>query len=153
MAGVWVGSAEWDLVWVGDRAIIDLGAGAAAFRWYWDRLPHDLRGTLIFRSLSEVQDMTGGNAWAAWRTAVLPEFNSSGMCWRCSVPLWLFLIPLLIPTARAWLARSIVPGACPRCGYDRAGLPAATPCPECNAPPPADPHSGHTDPAASPARS
>ncbi len=59
------------------------------------------------------------------------------------VVLWLAIRPL-----RPWRRRRA--GRCTHCGYDRAGLPADSVCPECGH---AVPHSGHTAPAASPARS
>ena len=49
------------------------------------------------------------------------------------VPLWLPLALFALPTAYLWWAdsRRVRPGRCPKCRYDRAGLAADDPCPEC----------------------
>ncbi len=52
------------------------------------------------------------------------------------VPLWLPALLSLLATAAAWRAdakylRRVREGACPACGYDRAGLAAGSLCPEC----------------------
>jgi hypothetical protein len=56
--------------------------------------------------------------------------------WMVRGPLW----PLMVVSALAatWLWRTDFvgrrrPGLCPSCGYDRRGLDAAGPCPECGA--------------------
>jgi hypothetical protein len=59
---------------------------------------------------------------------------------RASVPIWSVLLILLTATAFAWRTplRTTLRrrrGACPACGYARAGLPAAAACPECGAAP------------------
>ncbi len=54
------------------------------------------------------------------------------------IPLWPFVAISIATTAAAWrmdtlAQRSQRPGVCPACGYDRTGLAADAPCPECNA--------------------
>ena len=57
------------------------------------------------------------------------------------IPLWFAIAPCLGTTATAWLmdriARQRGKKRCGNCGYDRAGIDAAAPCPECGSPTPA----------------
>lgn len=53
-----------------------------------------------------------------------------------AVPLWFPFLVVAIPAALAWrldalATRRAREGKCPKCSYDRAGLAAAAPCPEC----------------------
>lgn len=53
-----------------------------------------------------------------------------------AIPLWIPLVLVAIPTALAWrtditAARRTRLRLCPACAYDRSGLLALTPCPEC----------------------
>jgi hypothetical protein len=57
-----------------------------------------------------------------------------------SLPGWVVTVPLVTGTAAAWrldlLARRRErAGCCPKCNYDRRGLPGASVCPECGAVP------------------
>lgn len=59
------------------------------------------------------------------------------------VPFWLPAIFTLSASLGAWRLETLArrrerAGACPRCRYSRAGLPAISPCPECGAAPTAD---------------
>lgn len=51
------------------------------------------------------------------------------------IPLWVPALLPVVPTVIAWrrdnVARCKPKGACPACGYDRAGLARAAACPEC----------------------
>ncbi|MFO0857475.1 MAG: hypothetical protein U0640_09000 [Phycisphaerales bacterium] len=54
------------------------------------------------------------------------------------IPLWPFVAISIAITAAAWRMDTLAQrrkrlGGCPACGYDRAGLSAYAPCPECNA--------------------
>jgi hypothetical protein len=53
-----------------------------------------------------------------------------------SIPIWTFILPFFVAANIAWrfdhLARRRARlNHCPTCNYDRTGLPAASPCPEC----------------------
>ena len=66
--------------------------------------------------------------WFRWNTVWL--FS------HVEVPLWSPALLCLLATAAAWRAdatylRRVREGACPACGYDRAGLAAGAVCPEC----------------------
>lgn len=51
------------------------------------------------------------------------------------IPLWFLWTLTALATAWLWISdRRRVPGACPACGYSRAGLAAGGPCPECGSP-------------------
>lgn len=62
----------------------------------------------------------------------VPELRVNTLSdWSVQIPLW---IPLLLTTATAatlWTKRLRTPRGHCRCGYDRRGLPATAPCPEC----------------------
>lgn len=64
----------------------------------------------------------------SWRSTI----SASGMIF---VPLWMPLVPLAGATLWVFLARRAGPECCGACGYDRSGLPAAAPCPECGTQP------------------
>jgi hypothetical protein len=56
------------------------------------------------------------------------------------LPLWLPLVIVGVPTSFLWYrarpsAARRHAGLCPKCGYDRRGIDAARPCPECGAAP------------------
>lgn len=50
-----------------------------------------------------------------------------------SLPLWIPFAAFALPGAWLWRRRRglVRLGGCPACGYDRTGLAAAVPCPEC----------------------
>lgn len=61
-----------------------------------------------------------------------------------SIPIWPVAMIAVIVTVAAWRLDTLARrrsriGCCPKCGYDRAGLAGASPCPECDAPAPAPP--------------
>ncbi|MFO0858179.1 MAG: hypothetical protein U0640_12580 [Phycisphaerales bacterium] len=54
-----------------------------------------------------------------------------------AIPLWPLALMPAIPMGITWFrskraASRLKSGFCPRCGYNRSGLPAEAPCPECN---------------------
>ena len=54
------------------------------------------------------------------------------------IPLWPLIVISIVATAAAWRMDTLAQrrkriGGCPACGYDRTGLAANAPCPECNA--------------------
>ena len=75
----------------------------------------------------------------AWKPFSLEwgfEWSSSARGISFTVPLWFPFLLTLLATALAWwadlkYARCALAGNCPKCGYGRAGLPAAGLCPEC----------------------
>lgn len=80
-------------------------------------------------------------AYGSFRSAALfPGIIS----WQVVFPLYVPLILLAGASAAAWAAQSRAArrarlGLCPKCRYDRAGLPAGVVCPECGASAPAGP--------------
>ena len=100
------------------------------------------------------------DVWAVMQAAgqiqmfddVITMGSSHPLLWRprwiwLQIVGWLSIIPLWIPAALglavgvpAWVLdrrarRAIAAGACPKCHYDRSGIPAAALCPECSAAP------------------
>jgi hypothetical protein len=58
----------------------------------------------------------------------------------CFIPLWMPIVMVLGPTLVAWRLDALATrrarvNHCPKCRYDRTGLTAGAPCPECSAPP------------------
>lgn len=62
-----------------------------------------------------------------------PQYMSFGPAFSLFIPLWLPLLTFTAPAALAWRFHLKRPreGHCPTCSYNREGLPAAAPCPEC----------------------
>lgn len=89
-------------------------------------------------------DGSGESLWGTDRAGVWPprwwpEFETDGRGGRgVGLPLWIPTAACLLAAAAFWRTdaahrRRLRTGLCPACGYDRAGLPAAAACPECNA--------------------
>lgn len=75
-------------------------------------------------------------------TGVWADAARTRLIWPVRLPIWPAVGISLLVTAAAWrldtlTRRRLRIGCCPKCGYDRAGLPPASPCPECDAPRPA----------------
>jgi hypothetical protein len=66
-------------------------------------------------------------------SAFWPEFNNGPWGSNFTIPLWLPLLALLLPTLLLWYVdrRRFPPGHC-RCGYNLTGLTSGR-CPECGA--------------------
>jgi len=64
-------------------------------------------------------------------------YGRNWFSWRIDMPLWPFVAIAIGTTAAAWRIDAIArrksrSWACTNCGYDRTGLAANAPCPECN---------------------
>jgi hypothetical protein len=59
--------------------------------------------------------------------------------WRLAIPVWMLMVLPFVTAITAWrldtLAQRTHLNHCRTCNYDRRGLPAASPCPECGAVP------------------
>jgi hypothetical protein len=68
---------------------------------------------------------------AQWCLGVLYSRHSGA--WAVGVGLWWPVLLTVGPAAFLWYKdrRRFGPHACKKCGYDRSGLPADSPCPEC----------------------
>jgi len=70
----------------------------------------------------------------------IPRWDYLSGYWGISIPLWMPFLLFAIPTALLWRRDQIATkrariGRCPCCGYDRRGLAADSPCPECGTAP------------------
>ena len=121
VAGVWVSSILWVAWWTGAGCVFEIGNGAVAMLPGASYLPRAYAGKSF--------DVT------AWQERCVPELYSppTWKGWGISLPMWAFLLLMIVPASRAWLAKPLCPSACSRCGYDRAGLAAGSLCPECGA--------------------
>lgn len=141
IAIAWIASARWA---IGGSNLIGetsarIGAGRLrAARMVYSpghpRPPHH-RSTVQFRQNTE--------PWSWWFTheQIVTSISSDGpvsmsMLEVLSIPMWVPLALVALPTALAWRRhlRRIPPDHCPRCRYNLAGLPPNSPCPECGAP-------------------
>jgi hypothetical protein len=92
-------------------------------------------------------DTVGSDEWGGWIAKPMPwGVNwSPQLDWKSGrihvgVPLWVPFLLVAIPTALLWRRDHVTTkraggGRCPKCGYDRAGLAATNPCPECGTTP------------------
>ncbi|MCC6359748.1 MAG: hypothetical protein IT450_13465 [Phycisphaerales bacterium] len=66
--------------------------------------------------------------------ATLPDLQATSKLRTLTIPLWLPLLMIGIPTASCWRRlRRPAPGCCKKCGYDLTGNVSGT-CPECGTP-------------------
>jgi hypothetical protein len=82
-----------------------------------------------------------GNRRPKWRNDLLPwiwtpSYNTGLYYARPSItlPLWLGMMPAAAGAWMVWRVKRSKIGCCAACGYDLAGLPAMSVCPECGAP-------------------
>ena len=70
-----------------------------------------------------------------WHAGLLCAWNRTSREYGVSLAYPVLLTS--IPAALLWYAdrRCFGPGRCPKCGYDRAGIAADSPCPECGTTP------------------
>jgi hypothetical protein len=59
-----------------------------------------------------------------------PEFSIWDNGWKVSLPLWLPILSLAVPTVAAWRTRARPPSTCHSCRYDLIGNTMGV-CPEC----------------------
>ena len=121
---VWIGSAWKEFVWL---TRWDWSANVVAGRVFvmspYAEAPSDCRNQCDFVS-------------HPFRFAWWFKQGLQGTGFYCFLPLWPAALLSLLATAAAWRAdakylRRVREGACPACGYDRAGLAAGAVCPEC----------------------
>ena len=65
---------------------------------------------------------------------LMPEFDLRKTSASLCIPLWWFILALGASTIHSYFKARSPHGqgtTCERCGYDRSGLPASSPCPEC----------------------
>jgi hypothetical protein len=80
----------------------------------------------------------GRSDWHGWRSfahsASWPRWYSAQGRWILTIPLWMFFLAVLVPTAIMWyrIRSCIVTGYCLDCGYDLRGNVSGR-CPECGA--------------------
>lgn len=135
----WACSLAWSAYWwrvtvnpYARRDSIGVSGGAIFVEWdlhYPKRnsaSPHDW--TFATFAVSKIQNSRWEHCWKPSRE---PHFGGT-MAW---LPLWILFLPVMIPSIMLWCARlrsSRRPAeSCPKCAYDRRGLPTTTNCPEC----------------------
>jgi len=130
VAVVWVSSTQWGVMWTSSHLYFLQMNGAVAGSVRRDGVPRVPRPEWQFFRVSDFQGPQD-RGLDLWLGGGFPRFRERAPgIWTFIVPLWVFLLPMLVPTTRAWLARTSLT-LCPRCHYDRAGLAAGVVCPEC----------------------
>ena len=136
-AGVWVSNPLW-FVWCGGEYFtLEVASGAVVcVRWAGRTLPPHARGGWRSEFDRKVGDPITG--FPGTYHFSLPRWGGDGVevLWWFSLPLWMAVAMILVPTTAAWLAKPLSLAACTRCGYDLTGLAAekGTKCPECGTP-------------------
>ena len=123
---VWIGNGWWNAEFLfGGHFGIMVNRGAVE----WVRFPPNAPplATRLRLDVAAAIDLT---PWI--------ETSRFGKGWDVTMPLWPASLLSLLATAAAWRGdakylRRVREGACPACGYDRAGLAAGAVCPECGA--------------------
>ena len=130
-----VGSIVLCTVWIGS-AFVECG--------YEDPYRHLLylyEGEFSYYHISLTDKSSGGvlkwNSHPYSGLRWLPKHGPTNLGWFVVLPLWPFVLVSTATTAAAWRMDTLAQrrkrfGGCPACGYDRAGLAADAPCPECN---------------------
>ncbi len=132
-------SLRWATRWVDGQGAhgVQLSCGAVSvFRsanaqrpaWFrWDYWKGNIDAWKPFKSWRDVAFY--------WRVyGLLPRFDSSASIGSLSVPLWMLLAVVAVPTYRLWRRTSRFPsGCCSSCGYDLTGNRSGV-CPECGTP-------------------
>ncbi|MBY0261417.1 MAG: hypothetical protein K2Q20_03695 [Phycisphaerales bacterium] len=132
LAAAWAASMRWEVGHYGARP---------SSWWIHTRVECGIVGLRASR----------GSRWSvnSWYIDAANDPNASRWpsWWSDPIGMWELVLPLWIPTAACTFAaaalwridtlhrRRLRTNRCPACTYDRAGLPAAAPCPECGAAP------------------
>ncbi len=148
-------------MWGGPLMVLAFAVGWSYSKKYWLIYvgPGDWRATVANGSIginyepgliSMTEQATGVPVPRGLRTLPVPgnivQANTAwwfGGTWEPAkksllVPLWFLIAMATAVTAIAWrvdfmASRRARIGCCPKCNYNRAGIPAAAPCPECGA--------------------
>jgi hypothetical protein len=117
-------TSYWDGVcwqWGSYEPLVDLWDGAIVVMWWPDRLPDDQKTDALFGALFDLMD---ASLW-------LPKARTDGPIRFLTVPLWLPLLLVAVPTALLWWRdRRFPAGHCQHCGYNLTGNVSGR-CPEC----------------------
>jgi hypothetical protein len=133
----WFASGWWTLyLGYGSRAafrVVQVAAGQVELIWR-DRSAGGQSGLILGWVAGARRDTARSARW--WWGIDHERFYPSGSSALDTevvyLPLYLPLLLIAAPTAwLIWRGRVRPPGLCPACGYDRSGLRAGAPCPEC----------------------
>jgi len=120
LTGVWIGSGWGGVGYESPGLMVGIGTGSA-FTLYGRaaEIAYGPPNGVFFHSSRFYMDHEIEIDW---------EVNDG----KLVIPLWLPLIALAAATFWTWrIAKRPIPGHCPRCHYNLAGLHPAATCPEC----------------------
>lgn len=123
---VWVGSAWWAVFYLHANSMQFVAAGGGRLTVSWDPAPRFNPAVGSWSVERWTEPFVWWGVWASTKAFAIPLWNPLPFTLGAAFYLW----------RRDRRAR--LPGHCPACGYDLAGLSPGGPCPECGkAPAPA----------------
>jgi hypothetical protein len=129
LVGTWVGSRWFSFGWMGSSRTVCIYV-----RW----------GKIGFTKIPPPGWIESRDGWHLVRTPAAFEWSFEWFFFQgfrhVRVPLYAIALPPALASTAAWrldtrARRRARVGHCPACNYDRRGIPAASVCPECGAPP------------------
>jgi len=125
---LWTLSILWGCAYSGPALSVSLNCGGTSVWLYSAEMYEQLSSTDWLRRWTFGREPS--HPWIRWMPS--GTFRLAGI-WVLRVPLWMPAIAALLWTAWTW-RRDVVRtrgGRCRECGYDCAGVPVGSPCPEC----------------------
>jgi hypothetical protein len=158
LASAWVGSGwfSWHSPVSRSRPFAGISSGRLFCGWY--RQPRDIvdpttreEGAALMVELVKDAEMfqtlrairRGGDPAPPSHLVASFIWARGPSGWVLAMPIWAMLPPLALAVGLAHRRhaiaarreRAVSMGLCPKCNYDRSGVPSAAPCPECGVPP------------------
>jgi hypothetical protein len=131
---VWIGSGWIHYVFVNEPLVFHAVHGGVGVQRWSERTIAFMRAAQ-YRTVPDtlVEDFELG----LWPELAGPD---SPFAWQAFLPIWPLILLVSALTCAAWRLdilsrRRAMLNLCPKCRYDRTGLPPQAPCPECGAAP------------------
>ena len=131
LLALWIGSVWWNpAIMLAHRAQVMMRAGRLHVRWFDSRGVWD-GDTISISGPGMIVILLDAERFRWWM-----QYRSDSFGTLVSVPLWLPAAAAMLLTVTAWKPELVARrraglGRCPKCNYDRLGLPHGAVCPEC----------------------